>query len=187
MKKNIVKLLSWQNGDSIKSSLNNNFINHRNSRGFTVIELLVVIAVIGILAGIGLTSLASSRGKARDARRMSDLSTIRLGLALYYDENEHYPIPVAGITAGDGPDLSNTTDSGTIFSEVDNPLFPGYIGQVLIDPINSENYYYYYDTNESQLAGHRNYVICVSKEWGDTHFYFYSTGVYGEGDCPSLP
>ncbi|TRZ77963.1 type II secretion system protein [bacterium] len=55
-------------------------------KAFTLIELLVVIAIIGILATVVLVNLSSTRGRARDARRKSDLSNIRLALEMYYDE-----------------------------------------------------------------------------------------------------
>ena len=48
-------------------------------KGFTLIELLVVIAIIGLLSTLAVVSLNSARGKARDAKRVSDvkqLSTI---------------------------------------------------------------------------------------------------------------
>ena len=54
-------------------------------KAFTLIELLVVIAIIGILATVVLVNLSSTRGRARDARRKSDLSNIRLALEMYYD------------------------------------------------------------------------------------------------------
>jgi len=69
------------------------FLNTKNkSEGFTLIELLVVIAIIGLLSSIVLVSLNSARGKARDAKRVSDLKQISLALELYYHDNGTYPI-----------------------------------------------------------------------------------------------
>lgn len=45
-------------------------------RGFTLVELLVVIAIIGVLASMALVGYSSSRGKARDAKRVEDLQSI---------------------------------------------------------------------------------------------------------------
>lgn len=61
--------------------------SHSQSKGFTLVELLVVIAIIGILSSIVLSSLNSSRAKARDAKRISDLKQIQLALELYSDLN----------------------------------------------------------------------------------------------------
>jgi len=58
--------------------------------GFTLIELLVVIAIIGILATMVLVSLSDVRGKARDARRESDIRQINLAMELDYSEREQY-------------------------------------------------------------------------------------------------
>lgn len=67
-------------------------------RGFTLIELLVVIAIIGILASIILTSLGSTQSKARDARRMEDISSIQKALALYLTTSGTYPIETSTTT-----------------------------------------------------------------------------------------
>lgn len=61
--------------------------------GFTLIELLVVISIIGLLSSIVLTSMNSSRMKARDTRRIADLGQIRLALELYFDSKGYYPNP----------------------------------------------------------------------------------------------
>lgn len=63
----------------------------RTFRGFTLIELLVTIAIIALLTGIVMTSLAPSKGKARDAKRISDLGNIQLALELYFDRCKEYP------------------------------------------------------------------------------------------------
>jgi len=54
-------------------------------------ELLVVIAVIGILSSIVLSSMSSTRERAKDGRRISDVKQIQLALELYYDVNSTYP------------------------------------------------------------------------------------------------
>jgi prepilin-type N-terminal cleavage/methylation domain-containing protein len=56
-------------------------------RGFTLIELLVVIAIIGLLSSVVLGSLNSARAKSRDARRQSDLNTLRNAFLLVADAN----------------------------------------------------------------------------------------------------
>ena len=61
------------------------------SRAFTLIELIVVIAIIGLLTGIIMTNFGPSRGKARDTKRISDLSHLQLALELYFDRCRQYP------------------------------------------------------------------------------------------------
>jgi prepilin-type N-terminal cleavage/methylation domain-containing protein len=52
-------------------------------RGFTLIELLVVVSIVGLLASIVLTSLASARMKGRDAARVAALHEMGKQIALY--------------------------------------------------------------------------------------------------------
>jgi len=86
--------------------------------GFTLIELLVVIAIIGILSSVVLTSLTSARAKGRDARRISDISQLRLALELYYDSQQ-------------------STDLSTSVLVVN-----GYISTIPVDPSTSVKYAY---------------------------------------------
>ncbi len=161
-----------------------------NNKGFTLIELLVVIAIIGILAAFGLLALNDAKESARDSVRVSDLSQYRLAMQLYYDSYGHYPIPVTGGAAGiTGPDTSyevvlNLVD-GSIFSEVNNPIVPEYISGVLIDPFNTLDYHYFYDTDD---GNHQEYVLCFYKESVNfTSRYFHSSGLFSEGpDCVGL-
>ena len=57
------------------------------NKGFTLIELLVVIAIIGVLATLLLLQLGGARAKARDAKRVSDITQIRTALEQYFDDN----------------------------------------------------------------------------------------------------
>lgn len=72
----------------------------KRAKGFTLIELLVVIVIIGILATLATVTLSSARGKARDARRVSDVKQIQTALELYYNDASIYPATVDGPTAG---------------------------------------------------------------------------------------
>ena len=60
--------------------------------GFTLIQLLVVIAIIGLLASVVLVSLNSARQKARNAKRVADLSQMQKALELYFDTYNSYPV-----------------------------------------------------------------------------------------------
>lgn len=87
-------------------------------RGFTIIELLVVIAIIALLASIILVSLNTSRSKGRDARRIADLKQIQAALDLYaYESNGRYPATL-------------------------NPLAPGYLQAIPVDPASGGPYAY---------------------------------------------
>lgn len=50
-------------------------------------ELLVVIAIIGVLATLLLLQLGGARGKARDTKRISDVTQLRTALEQYFDDN----------------------------------------------------------------------------------------------------
>ena len=66
-------------------------MNTTLKRGFTLIELLLVIAIIGLLASAILAALASAKDKSRDAKRLSDLNTIRNAVELYANDNARNP------------------------------------------------------------------------------------------------
>ena len=62
-----------------------------SKKAFTLIELLVVIAIIGLLAAMAMVSLGNARLKARDARRVADVSQMQLAVKMYYVDNYGYP------------------------------------------------------------------------------------------------
>lgn len=59
--------------------------------GFTLIELLVVIAIVGLLASVVLVSLAGSRAKARDGKRLADIAQLATAFSLYHNNCGSYP------------------------------------------------------------------------------------------------
>lgn len=59
-------------------------------KGFTLIEVLVVIIIIGILTTVSIVALNSSRVKARDSRRLSDIKQLQTALELYNADEFNY-------------------------------------------------------------------------------------------------
>lgn len=114
------------------------------ANGFTLIELLVVISIIGILIALSFFGFQGARETARDAKRKSDLESIRSALELYkadcgtYPASLSYPIEVEG----------NATCSGGAVTYL----------EAISDPIFNREYVYSY----SAVTG--TYVICASLE-----------------------
>ena len=67
----------------LTSYYNINMHHMRHKRGFTLIELLVVIAIIGLLVAGATASFGLVQRKGRDARRMSDVTSINKALASF--------------------------------------------------------------------------------------------------------
>lgn len=92
---------------------------HRSKRdGFTLLELLVVITIIGLLSSVGLASYTRAQARARDAKRQSDLTTLRNALELYYSENNNY-INTGGACQDVGTSLVSLTPDFTKTLPVD--------------------------------------------------------------------
>ncbi|MFA6077583.1 MAG: type II secretion system protein [Candidatus Paceibacterota bacterium] len=107
-------------------------------RGFTLIELLVVIAIIGILSSVVLASLNTARGKARDAKRLSEMRQMQIALDLYYDNFGSYP---DSDNAGCGG--WDSSGNGTFITAL---VSNNFLSAHLIDPTTNDscgNYAYY--------------------------------------------
>lgn len=102
------------------------------TRGFTLIEILLVVAIIALLAAVLAPSLTSARIRARDAKRVSDLHSVTIALALY--ANDHH-----------GSFPSGTGSLAALVGE----LVPGYVSQVPTDPVygNTADGYQYCQAN----------------------------------------
>jgi prepilin-type N-terminal cleavage/methylation domain-containing protein len=70
------------------------------NKGFTIVELLIVIVVIGILAAITIVAYNGVQSRARDTRRLQEISSVYKAVLLYYTDNGSYP--VTAIPFGDG-------------------------------------------------------------------------------------
>lgn len=75
-------------------------------RGFTIVEVVVVLTIMGILLGLGMLSIQSSQGNARNQERLNDIDQIMRGLESYYNSST---------SGGKYPDTTMTTTTLDIY------------------------------------------------------------------------
>jgi prepilin-type N-terminal cleavage/methylation domain-containing protein len=159
-------------------------------RGFTLIELLVVIAIIGILSATVMVSLNVARMKARDTRRVQDLTQIRTALELYFFDHGYYPAVACGWDCNGYAYSYHAASWNALAAELEP-----YIATLPKDPVNSgcapwSNGCYSYtygnvwrDTHPSQydltaqLENHNSDLRCEVRKWT----YWYSDAAW----CPN--
>lgn len=93
-----------------------------NKKGFTLIELLVVISIISVLSTIGTISFSNAVIKARDAKRLADITQIRsvIEVEWAYSTTSQYPMSwpdkvVSGIKPGGDTAYCYYTDASRIY------------------------------------------------------------------------
>ena len=59
--------------------------------GFTIVELLIVIVVIGILAGLVITTFNGIQQKGRDTERQTDIKAIHAQVEAFWAQKGYYP------------------------------------------------------------------------------------------------
>lgn len=82
------------------------------SSGLTLIELMVAVAIIGILAAVALPAYTQYVQRGRIAEATAQLSTARVQLEQYYQDNKNYGSTATtcgnalGISSGDAFDFT---------------------------------------------------------------------------------
>ncbi len=132
------------------------------NKGFTLLELLVVVAIIGMLSAVVMSSVKTSRVKARDAVRAKDMQTIHVMLHQYNLQFGGIPRTnqYGGVDAGSWDYSSQPTGSPSFLSFL---VTSGIAPKVPIDPINNMigdsasgyGYKYYCYPGEGLALGYR--------------------------------
>ena len=60
------------------------------AQGFTLIELMIAVAVVGILAALAYPSYTEYVRRGKIVEALAELSTLRVRLEQYYQDNRHY-------------------------------------------------------------------------------------------------
>lgn len=88
--------------------------------GFTLVELMMTVAIIAILSSIVYAGLGSSRAKARDAKRVTDIKQIQIALAVYFNVNRAYPADIYAETGSLKPTYMSVVPRDPVGSDPDN-------------------------------------------------------------------
>lgn len=120
----------------------------KNSRryGFSLLEITVVIGILGILVAGGMVGYSRQQAKARDARRMTDMEKLNIGVQSYLVDKRVLPVTssygtvncyYAGRACPGGWDYSSEPTPATGNAEFMLFLRPYVDGTFPIDPINN--------------------------------------------------
>jgi len=164
----------------------------KSGGGFTLIELLVVIATISLLSSIVFASLNSTRAKARDAKRISDIKQLQLALELYHADTGTYPASsMGGFTWA----LGSCDTGSNYFTNLAPLVSGGYISALPVDPINNRTTVtprqcYWYGTYGHSVdncgtinADLYEYVLFFSVENSSYNFPIGRAGASGPSYC----
>jgi prepilin-type N-terminal cleavage/methylation domain-containing protein len=123
--------------------------NHK--KGFTIVELVIVIAVIMILvtASVVLIDPVAKKKRARDNKRLSDVSTIDRAINEYLLDKGDYPDQADTLRESTTLPLGSSALVNAVGGWIAADLSK-YTSRLPIDPLNDGTYHYsYYHTVSS--------------------------------------
>ena len=117
-------------------------------KGFTLIELMVVVAVIGVLSAIAIPQYQNYVARAQVAEGFSLVSSGKMAVAEYYNENGSFP-----------------TDNATARLGAANTIIGKYVGSVTVGNAGALTVAYNTTTAHEKLQG-KNFVLTPTDNGG---------------------
>ena len=115
------------------------FCLDKNNKAFTLIELMVAVSVIALFSSVMISSMSSSRTKAKIVRAQTEMNRISLAMELFRQNNGELP-PI-----GDNCSACTNPCASTWAAVIDPLVSGGYLpGRIDKDPWGN---YYCYDDN----------------------------------------
>lgn len=123
----------------------------RKIYGFTLVELIIVVSIIGVLASAITLTIGNQQRAARDARRKSDLQTIKKAL-----EKEEFETSTLVVNVGDRSTdcadngwqpVANCAAGSHLRAWTNNFINQSYLATVPIDPENRQPRRIVYSSN----------------------------------------
>ncbi len=131
-------------------------------KAFTLIELLVVVSIIGVLTAIVLTQFNVVKARARDAKRISDISQMQLIVQQYFDRCNQYP-SATGTGSNAGLNISSSVGCpagvtlGTFLTQLPTP--PVEVSD------NANPYTYRYMVHTTSGINDDYYIVARLEQW----------------------
>jgi len=136
--------------------------------GFTLIELLVAIALFALLVSIVVIGIKGTKAKARDAKRIAEVDSLRKAVELYYADHNSYPTTTGWVSIEEDIDLQTKLQ----------PYLPAGLQDPLWGEEKDPDHPYSYQYCSTGTDGAIGYKIHVELETGDN--YEISGGSEGE-------
>ncbi len=100
-----------------------------SQKAFTIVELLVVVAIIAILTAITTSNLVTSKSRARDTKRASDIAQLQFAFEFFFDRCNQYPALPSNLVVTDLTLIKNgcptDVNLGTFLGKIPTPPSSG--------------------------------------------------------------
>ena len=123
-----------------------------NNLGFTLIEVLVAVSVIGFITVASMVIFKQTRMSSRDVTRVSNISTIKHALTMYFNDSQNGYTASAGECLSNGSTVGSALKAANVITNVPvDPMWPATVPTPVENGFATSTasnfcYYYYSDS-----------------------------------------